>query len=152
MQSKLNKYLLKNRKNYQVIALHASEQEDKQLDNIGKILSNGAEIIELQAKNFCAKNFLSIAEKVRELTGVFGALLIIYDRIDIAKLVNADGILLDKNSMPVKAALKLTEGSILIGFYADNEKELLNIEDGVDFITSKKILNNKNIKSFVVKF
>ncbi len=152
MQSKLNKYLLLNKKNYQLINLDNSVQENEILDNIGNLLNEGADIIELRANGVSASKFLSTAAKVRELTGIFGALLIIYDRIDIAKLINADGIMLNKTAMPIKEAYKLTEGSMLIGFFAKNKSEAAKaVLEGADFITNAEAINNMDIKSFTLK-
>ena len=152
MQSKLNKYLLLNKKDYQLINIDTTQQENEILDNIGNFLNAGADIIELRGNKISSGKFFSIAAKVRELTGVFGALLIIYDRIDIAKLINADGILLDKTTMSIKEGLKLTEGSMLIGFNANNKQEATQAaQEGADYITCSQAINNTDIKAFTVK-
>ncbi len=126
MKSNLNKYLLNKRSKY--ILLKTSEEDIEEndfLDKLAEILKNGTDIIEIR---FCGNNTkkkLQLGKKIRELTAIFGSLLIIYDRVDIAKLLKADGVLLDSKSMSIQEAYTLTEGAMLLGYQSDNEEELL---------------------------
>ena len=149
MQSKFNKYLLDKRETYKKINLENLISVDI-LDYTANLLQNGADIIELYAPNTNTKKILEIGKKLRELTGVFSALFIIHDRIDIAKLLEADGIILDETSMSIAQAEKLIEGTMLIGYYANNHQEALIAQNsGADFLLVNEYYKVNTVKQFL---
>ncbi|MCR4881017.1 MAG: thiamine phosphate synthase [bacterium] len=133
MTTKLQKHLLKDKKNYKIFVLSDINAENSFLNDVGIALKEGVDVVEFDGNNLVSKDFLSTGKKLRDLCGVFNALLIIKDRIDIAKLVGADGVALDKNSVSISEAHKLVEDNLLLGFHAqertipdEHELSLLN--------------------------
>ncbi len=149
MASKLNRFLLEKKKIYKTVDLKEFSTENGFLNEVAKLLEEGADIIELKSPNATAFELLGIGKKLRVLTAQFDALLIIYDRVDIAKLIESDGVSLDKNSMPVKDAVLLTENSMLIGFQADNE-EVATIaqNEDADYLVVQKAFTELDIHQF----
>ena len=150
MKNKLNKLLLKDKKTYKVCILENTEKENEFLNETAKILKDSTDVIEFDGTKLNSKDYLSVAKKLRDLCGVFNALLIIKDRIDIAKLSNAEGIALDIHSIPPQEAHKLSEDILLLGYHVqcknsqnENEHELL------DFIVSDAPIKT-NIKVFEI--
>ena len=137
MPSKVNKLLLKDKSRYSVCVLDDIAAENDFLNITAQKLKDGTEVLEFDGTKLCGRDYLSVAKKLRDLCGVFNALLIIRDRIDIAKLSNADGVALSKGSISPTEACKLTENTILMGYHAENE--ILPEEnelEAVDFIVS----------------
>ena len=93
---------------------------DNWLDIIADYLKKGYKVIELNIGSLDDNIFLDIAKKVRQLTSIYEALLIIANRADIAKLVKADGIIIDNASMGFNDVKKIVDSETLIGFNTVN--------------------------------
>jgi len=99
-----------------------------------KVLAGGVAIVQLREKEKTKKEIYSLAEKFRELTSAYGALLIINDYVDIALAVAADGVHLGQTDLPVAAARKLAP-ELLIGVSTHSREEaLLAEQEGADYI------------------
>lgn len=150
MISKFNEILLSKRNKYKILTDSDYKSETDFLNLAADILSSGADIIELRLLKQPTNVLLSVARKLRELSSYFNALLIIYDRIDIAKIVNADGIMLDGLSFTHNDANKLIENSMMIGYDATNSNLLNNISK-CDFILANDDIKDINTKLFIIK-
>ncbi len=149
VSTKINKLLLKDRKNYHIVTLNDITDENNFLNKTAEILKNGCDVLEFDGTNLSSSELFSVAKKLRNLSGVFNSLLIIKDRIDIAKLSGADGVCLDRNSIPASEAYKLTENHLLLGCHANDEIwENKTNTDNLDFIVSS-IAINIDIKTFL---
>lgn len=103
------------------------------IENIEKAIKGGIKIIQLRMKNASFDEFLSVANKVKEVCKG-KALLIINDSVEIAKLSDADGVHLGQNDMEIKDARKLL-GDKIVGLSAHNTEEALKAQnDGADYI------------------
>ena len=70
------------------------------------------------------------------MTQEYGAKLFINDRVDVAISVNADGVHLGHQSMPLEAVKKLVPKNMLIGVSTHNLREAMAAQKGcADFIT-----------------
>lgn len=105
-------------------------------------LQAGVKYLQLREKRLPARKILDMAYWMRELTGEYGAKLLINDRVDIALAVEADGVHLGQKSLPAHAARKITGDNFLIGVSTHGIDEALQAErDGADFITLGPIYN-----------
>ena len=71
-------------------------------------------MIQIREKDLPACDLLAMAKELRVLTAR-RALLFINDRVDVALAVNADGIQLGENSLPVKEVRHLSNDRLIIG-------------------------------------
>ncbi len=78
-------------------------------------LRGGADVIQVREKELPDGELIARARMLREITTQHGALLIINDRPDIARLVDADGVHLGQTDMPVSAAREIVGPNRLIG-------------------------------------
>ena len=102
-------------------------------------MKNGADVVEFDGNNLNDCEFLKISKKLRDLSGVFNTLLIITGRTDIAKLCAADGVILDKNSVPVDEGKKLTENQLILGYRISEEMNFDEIEfKDIDFVVTDR--------------
>jgi len=100
------------------------------------ILEAGVKAIQLREKDLSVKELFDMAVWMRELTREYNAKLFINDRVDVALSVQADGVHLGQNGLPVSAARKIAGRKLLIGVSTHSIEEALEAErDGADFIT-----------------
>jgi thiamine-phosphate pyrophosphorylase len=103
---------------------------------IETVLEAGVKVLQLREKDLPARELLDMARWMRDLTREFNAQLFINDRVDIALAVEADGVHLGRQSMPVYAVRKIACDRLCIGVSTHTVDEALDAEkDGADFIT-----------------
>ena len=96
----------------------------------------GVRLAQLREKDLCAKELLSLAIELKDLARLYGARLLINDRVDIALLAGADGVHLTSRSYSPKEARSLLGAGKLIGVSTHSLEEALAAqEDGADFVT-----------------
>jgi len=99
-------------------------------------LEAGVKAVQLREKDLSTKALLDMAYWMRELTNEFGAHLFINDRVDVALSVDADGVHLGRQSIPVQAVRKIAGNTLTIGVSTHTIGEVMEAEkDGADFIT-----------------
>jgi thiamine-phosphate pyrophosphorylase len=85
--------------------------KDRIYDVTEQLISYGVGIIQFRAKNLTDKEFVNYALKLRQLTQ--NITFIINDRIDIALIVEADGVHLGQDDIPIPLARKLLKDKII---------------------------------------
>jgi thiamine-phosphate pyrophosphorylase len=90
--------------------------------------------LQLRCKNISDKHFIALALALREKTQLANVPLVINDRADIARLVNADGLHLGQNDLPIAEARKFF-GQGCLGLSTHNLAQARQaVELGVDLI------------------
>lgn len=96
-------------------------------------LKSGIKWVQYREKVLTRKNILKYAHEVRELTYKYNSLLTINDFVDIAIAVEADGVHLGQDDLPIDAAKKIYSG--IIGLSTHTLEEALEAQNmGVDYI------------------
>jgi thiamine-phosphate pyrophosphorylase len=99
-------------------------------------LEGGVRAVQLREKDLPMRELLALSQELRAMTKEFGAKLFINDRVDVAISVNADGVHLGHQSMPVQAVRKVVGNDMLIGVSTHSIMEAKYAEaGGADFIT-----------------
>jgi thiamine-phosphate pyrophosphorylase len=99
-------------------------------------LKGGVRAIQLREKDLPIRDLLALAQELRAITREFGARLFINDRVDVAVAVEADGIHLGHESMPVGAVRKIVGDNMLIGVSCHSIEDAWEADThGADFIT-----------------
>ena len=91
----------------------------------------------VQYRNKDTDDNIQIAEgrKLCELCHQYGALFIMNDRADLALAVNADGVHLGQQDLPIAVARKILGANKIIGRSTTNPHEMENaIQEGADYI------------------
>lgn len=97
--------------------------------------ANGIRWVQLRVKNKPLDEILGIARDVRAITQKYKAVLIINDHPEIALAVDADGVHLGKQDMPVAEARRWLGPAKIIGGTANTWEDVLALKDtGVDYI------------------
>jgi len=103
-------------------------------DMINLVLRAGVKCIQYREKDLPRREIYGNAVKCRELTRLFDATLIINDHADIALAVDADGVHLGQDDLPLKEARKIM-GSRIIGISTHNVDQAKEAElGGADYI------------------
>lgn len=79
------------------------------------VIDGGADAIQLREKTISDDEFISLAGEIRDIIAGSGTLLIINDRINVAREVNADGVHLGQNDMSVSEARNIIGNEKIIG-------------------------------------
>ena len=105
-------------------------------------LKAGIKTIQLREKDALGKEFLEKAFKLRELTKKYNALLFINDRVDVAMIVEADGVHVGQKDIPAGYVRKLISNDMLLGVSANTvEQAKLAKENGADYIGVGAVFN-----------
>ena len=104
-------------------------------DIVAEALQAGARAVQLREKRQTPRTVLPLARRLRADTRQAGALFFVNDRIDLALAVDADGVHLGPDDLPVRAARRVAPSGFLIGYSADNaDIARAAVRDGADYI------------------
>lgn len=105
------------------------------LEVVEAALSGGVRAVQLREKDLPAAELYDLAWELRALTARYDARLLINERIDVALAVEADGVHLGVNSLPVTAARRIAP-ELLIGYSSHAVGEAAAaLAKGADFVT-----------------
>ena len=85
------------------------------LDRVERALQGGATLLQLREKNRSTRDYIALAEKVHAIAKRYGVPLIIDDRVDVALAVDAEGVHVGAEDMPVATARKLMGIDKIVG-------------------------------------
>jgi thiamine-phosphate pyrophosphorylase len=98
-------------------------------------LAGGLTLVQYRDKNASDGERLSYAQQLCRLCHQYGALFLVNDRVDIALAVDADGVHLGQQDMPINAARQLLGPHKIIGSSTTNPEEMQRaIQGGADYI------------------
>jgi thiamine-phosphate pyrophosphorylase len=102
---------------------------------ISLVIEGGAQMIQFRDKESSDKEFLEKAKGIQKITRKKKIPLIINDRVDVAKLIDAEGVHLGEDDLPVKEARRILGSEKIIGASAcDIKIAKLKEKEGVDYI------------------
>lgn len=100
-----------------------------------KLCAGGARLLQLRVKDLSSREFLSLAQQVRDVCHRHGCLLIINDRADIALAVDADGVHVGQEDLPLAAARKVLGPHKIVGISTHDSAQAHEAErGGADYI------------------
>jgi thiamine-phosphate pyrophosphorylase len=113
------------------------------LEVLEAVIQGGSKIIQLREKEYAKRDLYNLALKFSQITTRAGVLLIINDHVDIALAVEADGVHLGQEDLPVQVARKLAP-ELLIGASTHSLEQALQAEkDGADYINIGPIFSTE---------
>lgn len=109
--------------------------EEDFLYRVELALKGGVTLLQLREKDKTTREYITLAEKVHNLTQMYNVPLIIDDRVDVALAVNAEGVHVGQSDMPVSLARKLMgENKILGATTKTVEQAKEAFEQGADYL------------------
>jgi thiamine-phosphate pyrophosphorylase len=103
-------------------------------DFLDAILSAGVDIVQLRDKDAEAGDLVRWGEMFMEMAAKHDALFIINDRPDVAAVLEADGVHVGQNDLPVEAARRFVGRDRLIGLSTHDPQQLETASPNADYV------------------
>ncbi|MGL5655662.1 MAG: thiamine phosphate synthase [Fusobacteriaceae bacterium] len=105
------------------------------LDYSEEILKGGVKILQYREKKKCAREKFEEAIKLKELTKKYNAIFIVNDDIALALAVDADGVHIGQDDLPLKEVRKIVGENKIVGISTHCPEEAKKAEEeGADYI------------------
>ncbi|HGR4599005.1 TPA: thiamine phosphate synthase [Streptococcus pneumoniae] len=96
---------------------------------------SGVTIVQLREKNLTTNQYYQLAKQVKEITDAYQVPLIIDDRLDVCLAVDAAGLHIGDDELPVSVARKVLGPEKILGVTAKTVKRALEAEkSGADYL------------------
>lgn len=96
---------------------------------------SGVTIVQLREKNLTTHQYYQLAKQVKEITDVYQVPLIIDDRLDVCLAVDAAGLHIGDDELPVSVARQVLGPDKILGVTAKTVKRALEAEtSGADYL------------------
>ena len=117
----LRLYLVTNR--YQ-------DSVERFLEKVETACRSGVTIVQLREKNLTTNQYYQLAKQVKEITDSYQVPLIIDDRLDVCLAVDAAGLHIGDDELPVSVARQVLGPDKILGVTAKTVKRALEAEEG----------------------
>jgi len=117
----LRLYLVTNR--YQ-------DSVERFLEKVETACRSGVTIVQLREKNLTTNQYYQLAKQVKEITDAYQVPLIIDDRLDVCLAVDAAGLHIGDDELPVSVARQVLGPEKILGVTAKTVKRALEAEEG----------------------
>ena len=98
-------------------------------------LQGGVTLLQLREKNRTTREYLTLAEKVHELTRRYDVPLLIDDRLDVAMAMDAEGVHLGQSDLPIHIARRILGPDKIVGATAKTVPQATEAyEQGADYL------------------
>lgn len=98
-------------------------------------LQGGVTLLQLREKNRTTREYLTLAEKVHELTRRYDVPLLIDDRLDVAMAMDAEGVHLGQSDLPIHIARHILGPDKIVGATAKTVPQATEAyEQGADYL------------------
>ena len=105
------------------------------LEKVETACRSGVTIIQLREKNLTTNQYYQLAKQVKEITDAYQVPLIIDDRLDVCLAVDAAGLHIGDDELPVSVAHKVLGPEKILGVTAKTVKRALEAEtSGADYL------------------
>ena len=105
------------------------------IEQVREALEGGISFLQLREKKLSEEDFLKEAVEIKKLADQYKVPFVINDNIEIARKVNADGVHVGQDDMPVEEVRKLLGENKIIGVSAHNVEEAMKAEEcGADYL------------------
>ncbi|MBP7332634.1 MAG: Thiamine-phosphate synthase [Firmicutes bacterium ADurb.Bin373] len=102
---------------------------------VEEAVRGGVTLLQLREKDVGSGEFYNIAVEMKKLAGLYRTPLIINDRLDIALAVDADGLHIGQEDLPLEVARKLLGPGKILGYSVSNQAEAVyGEENGADYL------------------
>ena len=91
---------------------------------------SGVTIVQLREKNLTTNQYYQLAKEVKEITDAYQVPLIIDDRLDVCLAVDAAGLHIGDDELPVSVARQVLGPDKILGVTAKTVKRALEAEEG----------------------
>ena len=100
------------------------------LEKLETACRSGVTIVQLREKNLTTNQYYQLAKQVKEITDAYQVPLIIDDRLDVCLAVDAAGLHIGGDELPVLVARQVLGPEKILGVTAKTVKRALEAEEG----------------------
>ena len=100
------------------------------LEKVETACRSGVTIIQLREKNLTTNQYYQLAKQVKKITDAYQVPLIIDDRLDVCLAVDAAGLHIGDDELPVLVARQVLGPEKILGVTAKTVKRALEAEEG----------------------
>ena len=100
------------------------------LEKVETACRSGVTIVQLREKNLTTNQYYQLAKQVKEITDSYQVPLIIDDRLDVCLAVDAAGLHIGDDELPVPVARQVLGPDKILGVTAKTVKRALEAEEG----------------------
>ena len=100
------------------------------LEKIETACRSGVTIVQLREKNLTTNQYYQLAKQVKEITDAYQVPLIIDDRLDVCLAVDAAGLHIGDDELPVPVVRQVLGPDKILGVTAKTVKRALEAEEG----------------------
>ncbi|MGC0306430.1 thiamine phosphate synthase [Streptococcus pneumoniae] len=105
------------------------------LEKVETACRSGVTIVQLREKNLTTNQYYQLAKQVKEITDAYQVPLIIDDRLDVCLAVDAAGLHIGDDELPVSVARQVLGPDKILGVTAKTIKRALEAEtSGADYL------------------
>jgi hydroxyethylthiazole kinase/thiamine-phosphate diphosphorylase len=102
---------------------------------VRRAVAGGVKVIQLREKRLTDREIVRQGLEIRQVTRQAGALLIVNDRPDLALALDADGVHLGQDDLPLDVARRLLGPSKIVGATVETQEEARRAESsGADYL------------------
>lgn len=123
------------KENFRLQFITNSNDANALIASVNAVLQGGCRWIQLRMKDASEEQIIEAAYAVKALCRRYNATFIIDDHVEIVKIVQADGVHLGLNDIPIMQARSLLGEGFIIGGTANSFENILqHYNDGADYI------------------
>ena len=116
---------------------------------LAQALKAGRISIQLRERDLCARDLLTLAGEIQQLMDPHQGHLVINDRLDVALSLEAAGVHLRSNSLPVGVVRRLLSPLRLLGASAHSVEEAVTVEaNGADYVVLGPVYDTPSKRMF----
>lgn len=105
------------------------------MKSVEEAIKGGVTLVQLREKDISSLDFYNIALKLKKLVNSYNVPLIINDRLDIALAVDAEGLHIGQQDLPIEVARKLLGPGKILGYSASTLEEAVHGDkNGADYL------------------
>jgi len=105
------------------------------MEVVARALEGGARVIQLREKGISDREFYVEGLKIKPLVRSYGRLFLVNDRVDIAQALDADGVHLGQDDLPLPAARRILGEDKIIGISVRSVEEAKRAaREGADYL------------------
>lgn len=109
--------------------------EESFLRTVEEALRGGVTLLQLREKEKSAREYMELADKVRQICDRYQVPLLIDDRVDVAAAVGAAGVHVGQSDIPVAAARKILGPDKIVGATAKTVEQAVEAwKQGADYL------------------
>ena len=143
LKEQFNLLKLEKKKLYLVTNSDKFLSKDIFVDATASALQGGVDIVQLNEYSIPDNVTVEIGRKFRTLCDEFGATYLVNNRVDIARITEADGVHLEQGSISIKDAKEILDDNAIIGKTVHNTQEAYTAaKEGADYLILRPVYIN----------